>query len=93
MRSLADRCERMYWQRLESGFHPLMTAFAALDPDAPDDPALIATTARDWREAIRNVALEQFEMAAEDMDADSDALERQVRARTRLDSKLREELS
>ena len=91
--TIADRCERAYWQRLEHGFHPLITTFAALDPNAPDDPALIATTARDWHEAIRNLALEQFELAAEDMDADGDALERQVRARTRLYNKLREVLS
>jgi CRISPR system Cascade subunit CasA len=90
--TIADRCERAYWQRLENGFHPLMTAFASLDPEAPDDPALIATTAKAWRGAIRSLALVQFESAAEDMDADGDALERQVRARTRLNNMLRKVL-
>lgn len=90
--TITDRCERMYWLRLESSFHPLMETFAALNPDAPDDPSLIATTARDWREAIRSYALEQFELAAKDMDTDSDALERQVRARTWLNNKLKKEV-
>lgn len=90
---IAARCERAYWQRLESSFHPLMSAFAELDPNAPDDPTLIAATARNWREAIRNLALEQFESAAKDMDADGDALKRQVHARTRLNSMLRKVLS
>ncbi len=91
--TIANRCERMYWRRLESGFHPLMSAFAALSPDAPDDPALISTIAGNWCEAIRTFALEQFEFAARDMDADGDALERQVRARTRLKNTLRKVLS
>ncbi len=93
LRCIGDRCERAYWQHLEYGFHPLMSAFAALDPDAPDDPALIAATAKDWREAVRTLALEQFELAAKDMDADADALERQVHARTRLNNTIRKVLS
>ncbi|MBI4774287.1 MAG: type I-E CRISPR-associated protein Cse1/CasA [Deltaproteobacteria bacterium] len=92
IRNLADRCERAYWQHLEFSFHPLMKAFAALDPNAPDDPSLIATTARDWRKSIRRLAIEQFEVLAEDMDADSDALERRVRARTRLNNNFRKVL-
>ena len=78
---LAGRCERTYWQHLESRFQPLMNAFAILAPDARDDPALIATTAQEWRESIRSIALEQFEFAAKDMDVDGEALERQVRAK------------
>lgn len=93
LRTTAHRCERAYWQRLESRFHPLMTSFAGLDSNAPDDPDLIAATANAWREAIRAIAREQFEVAAEDMDTDSDALERQVRARSRLNNKLKEVLS
>ena len=91
--TIADRCERTYWQRLEPGFHPLMEAFAALDPNAPDDPDLIATTAKDWRQAIGSLARDQFEFAAKDMDTDSDALQRQVSARTRLNNTLKKVLS
>ncbi len=91
--TIINRCERMYWQRLEEHFHPLMEAFAALDPNAPDDPALIAAAAHDWRKAIGRLAREQFELAAKDMDTDSDALERQVRARSSLNKKLRKVLS
>lgn len=90
---VGDRCEYAYWQYLESSFHPLMRAFAALDPDAPDDPILIATTAGDWRNAIRNLTLDQFEFAAKDMDTDGDALKRQVQARNRLNNRLRKVLS
>ena len=93
LKTVADRCERTYWQRLEYSFHPLMGSFAALDPDAPDDPALIAKTASDWRKAIYDLALEQFDFAAKDMDADGDALERRVRARARLTSTLRKVLA
>lgn len=90
--TIADRCERTYWQRLESHFQPLMNAFAALDEDAPDDPALIAATAQDWCQTIRRLAIQQFECSAGDLDADSDALERQVHARTWLKTKLKEVL-
>ena len=90
---IIDRCERAYWQRLEPNLHPLMNTFAALDPNAPDKPALIATISTDWREGIRRYALELFEFAAKDMDADGDALERQVHARTRLKNTLRKVLS
>lgn len=90
--TVADRCERSYWRRLELQFGPLMCASASLGENAPDDPALVAATVRDWRETIRRLAREQFEIAAEDMDADSDALERQVHAQTRLDIKLKEVL-
>jgi CRISPR system Cascade subunit CasA len=91
--TIVDRCERSYWQSLELVFHPLMSSFAKLDPDAPDNPNLIATTARDWRDTIRNLAREHFELTAQDMDSDSDALERQVRARARLNNTLRKVLS
>lgn len=89
LKTIADRCERAYWQRLESEFHPLMSAFAALDENAPNDPGLIADTARHWREAIGRLAFEQFELAAKDMDTDSDALKRQVDARAQLEGRLR----
>ena len=92
MGAIADRSERAYWQRLESGFHPLLSDFAGLDPNASDDPALVAGVARKWREKILSLALEQFEFAAEDMDTDGDAVERQVRARTRLHHTLRKVL-
>ncbi len=93
LRTIVARCERTYWQHLESSFHPLMEAFATLNPDAPDDPELLAVIARDWRDAISITTQQQFEICAEDMDADSDALERQVRARSRLNNKLKEVLS
>jgi len=91
--NIAARCERAFWLRLEPSFHPLMHAFAALDPDATDDPELIAATAKDWRDSIRDLAREQLELAVEDMDADSDALERQVRARARLNNSIRKVFS
>jgi len=88
--SIADRCERAYWQGLERGFAPLMSAFADLDPDdAPNDPALVAETASEWRQAIERLAHGQFESAAKDMDADSDALERVVHARARLTARIK----
>jgi len=93
LRCIIGRCERAYWQQLEHSFNPLMNAFAALDPNAADDPELIWSTAKDWREAIQNLAMDEFERAAEDMDADSDALERQVRARSRLNTTLKKVLS
>ena len=89
---IVGRSERVYWQHLELRFHPLMKAFAALEPSAPDDPHLIASAARNWREAIGAFAIQQFESAAQDMDADSDALERQVRARSRLNATLKKVL-
>lgn len=91
--NLVGRCERAYWQRLEHHFQPLMNAFAALGDDAPDDPDLVKATAMPWREAIERIASSQFENAAKDMDTDSDALERQVKARVRLHSALRKLLS
>ena len=65
-----------------------MNSFAAMPKDAPDDPACIAKAAKEWRQNIAQSALEQFELAAKDMDSDSDALERQVRARMRLKTKV-----
>ncbi len=91
--TIKGRCERAYWKSLEPRFYPLMTAFAALDSNAPDQPDLIAATAQNWRDAIRTLALEQFERAAQDMDANSDALERQVLARNRLHQMIRKVLS
>jgi CRISPR type I-E-associated protein CasA/Cse1 len=91
--AIANRCERSYWQQLESGFYPLLSAFSTLNPDAPNDPEVIVGTAQDWRKSINDLALENFESGAKDMDADGDALERQVHARTRLKNKLREVLS
>jgi len=91
---IADRCERTYWQQLERKLTPLMSAFAELDSNqAPDDPALIVATASEWRQTIERLALEQFERAAKDMDADSDALERLVCARMRLTKRLRKVIS
>ncbi len=92
LKTIVDRCERAYWQNLESSFSPLMKAFAALNQNAPDDPAIMATTAKEWRSAIQSLALEQFELASEDMDSDSNALERQVHARTRLNNTVRKVL-
>jgi hypothetical protein len=91
--SLAIRSERTYWQHLERDFEPLMAAFAALNEDAPDNPELIKSNAKPWREAIERIAKEQFETAAKDMDTDSDALERQVKARVRLQNALRKHLT
>jgi CRISPR system Cascade subunit CasA len=93
LKSVSSRCERAYWAGLEREFVPLLAAFAALDPDAPDEPALIDATASHWQQAIMALALEQFEEAAKDMDADGDALERLVTARARLRSTLRKVLS
>lgn len=93
LRTVQERCLRAYWQQLEAQFAPLMMAFASLDANAPDDPALVAETAKGWREAIRHLALQQFEFASKDMDVDADALERLVGARARLAGYLRKELS
>jgi CRISPR system Cascade subunit CasA len=84
-----SRCERIFWQRLEREFTPLMSRFAELPEDAPDTPEIVKTARQPWREAIGTTAKEQFESAAKDFDADSDALERQVRARAKLTSALR----
>jgi len=84
MGALLARSERGYWQKLEPVFHELMAAFGRLEEEAADDPVLIVETAKDWRKSIRQIALDQFEAVAKDMDADSDALERLVHARTRL---------
>jgi len=93
MKSTSERCERAYWQALEPRFTSLLNAVAHLDPAAPDDPDLVAETTRKWREAIRSLAVEQFEWGTKDMDADGDALERMVRARGRLVGNLRRVLS
>jgi hypothetical protein len=94
LKSMADRCERAYWRQLEQSLAPLMSAFAELDPDeAPDNPALIAAAASEWRQTTERLAVHQFESAAKDMDADGDALERLVRARTRLTARLRKVIS
>jgi hypothetical protein len=93
LKSIASRCERAYWRGLEREFVPLMHAIAALDPSAVDDLDLITATTKGWREAIRNLALAQFEVGAKDMDADGDALERLAKARARLQGNLRRVLS
>ncbi len=90
---IADRCERAYWQAMESRFASLLRYVAALDPDAPDDPEVVTKATSEWREAISDVATEQFEFAAKDMDSDGDALERLVKARGRLMANLRRALS
>ncbi|MBL8067380.1 MAG: type I-E CRISPR-associated protein Cse1/CasA [Armatimonadetes bacterium] len=84
-----SRCERMFWLRLEREFGPLMSRLAELPENAPDTPSMIEGARNPWREAIRKIAEEQFESAAKDMDADSDALERHVRARAMLTKDLR----
>lgn len=89
---LSSRCERAYWQHLEREFAPLMFRFAALPEDAPDQPNLIEGARKPWRDAIKKLAKQHFEFAAKDMDADSDALERQVKARTKLNNTLRKVL-
>lgn len=86
---VVNRCERAYWLQLWPNFNPLMNAFAALDESAAEDVDLITSTAKEWREAIRRLATDEFENAAKDMDADSDALMRQVQARTRLHNTIR----
>jgi len=89
LKNIAIRCEQNYWKKLEALFHPLMNAFARLDPDAPDDPTLITATTSEWRKNIRKFALEQFDLAAKDMDNDSDALERRVHAQKELQKALK----
>lgn len=91
--AIVDRCSRAYWQQLESRFQSMLHTFAALDPDTPDDPEHVASTAKNWRETIHSLATHQFELAAQDMDADSDALKRQAEARARLRATLRKVLS
>lgn len=91
--NISSQCERAFWQQLEQQLQPLMIAFARLSDNAPDDPDLIKATAKPWREAIERTIKEQFERAAKDMDSDSDALERQVRARGRLHNSLRKHLT
>jgi CRISPR system Cascade subunit CasA len=91
--SMSVRAERAFWQALERQFRPLMNAFASLDADAPDDVGLIVAAASDWREAIRDSATVQFELAAKDMDADGEALERLVRARAWLSGFIRKVLT
>ena len=61
-----------------------MQRISSLPPDSAEDADTIDSAAKDWRSAIRRLALEQFELAAKDMDADSDALARLVNSRTRL---------
>lgn len=91
--NLVDQTERAYWQELERHFQPLLTAFAELPENAPDNPELITEARRPWREAIERITKQQFEGAAKDMDSDSDALERQVKARVRLHNSLRKYLT
>ena len=93
LKTVCDRCERGYWLQLELGFHPLMEAFSKLDPDSPDDSELISKTAMGWRDMIRNIAINQFELAADDMDADGDALERLIRSRSWIRRRIEEVLS
>lgn len=91
--TMANRCERAYWQTLEGGFASLLQRIAALNPDAPDDPELVAEATAEWRDLITDAAIEQFEFAAKDMDSDGDALERLVTARGRLMANLRRAMS
>ena len=59
-------------------------------PDSAEDADTINSSAKDWRSSIRRFALEQFDTAAKDMDADSDALARLVNSRARLRRKISE---
>lgn len=91
--AVADRCERAYWQALESKFALLLKSVADLGPDGPDSPEAVAEATAEWRETIRTSASEQFEFAAKDMDTSGDALQQVVRARVRLMADLRRALS
>tara|TARA_R110001592_G_scaffold149898_2_gene375483 strand:- start:572 stop:1969 length:1398 start_codon:yes stop_codon:yes gene_type:complete len=86
--SIVSRATRAYWGRLEHHFQPLMSTFASLDPDALDEPEKVKDTAISWRKAIQNIAISQFDSSMKDLDTDSDALERFVLARGRLNRKL-----
>lgn len=88
--SLADRCERAYWQHLESRFYPLLKAIAEADSQALDDKEFFPNIVKDWHDAIKSFAMEQFELAAKDMDTDGKALERQVIARKKLSGRIME---
>jgi len=92
MGTVCDRAERAYWQQLEPGLGPVMSRYAGLGEDAAGDAELIKAIAHPWRSQIERLAGYQFDIAAEDMDADSDALERAVRARGKLRSSLRKVL-
>jgi CRISPR system Cascade subunit CasA len=91
--TMVNRCERSYWLHLEQEFGPLMSRFAALPDDAPDTPDLVSNARKPWRTSIKKQIEDLFETAAQGMDSDSDALERQVRASTRLMKKLRKLLA
>lgn len=91
--SIIDRCECGYWTGVESEFQSLLWAFADLEPEAVDDPARVAEAASSWRRSVKESAMREFELVAEDMDANGDALERQVRARSRLYIQLKKVLS
>ena len=88
--ALVDRSEKAFWQGLESVFFELMQRISSLPPDSAEDADTINSAAKDWRGSIRRFALEQFELAAKDMDADSDALSRLVNSRARLRRKISE---
>jgi hypothetical protein len=91
--TMVNRCERSYWLHLEQEFGPLMSRFAALPDDAPDTPDLVSNARKPWRTAIEDRIMKLFETGAREMDSYSDALERQVRARTRLMNELRKLLA
>lgn len=84
LNSLIDRSERGFWNRLEPNFYELVGIISSLPPDAEDDGERIDSSAAGWRQALKRIALGQFEAAARDMDADGDALERLVISRVRL---------
>lgn len=89
---IASRAGRGYWRGLEPEFPKLMAAFAGLPRDAADNSDTIDAARNPWRDAITGHAKSQFELAAQDMDADSDALERQVRARDGLQAAIKKVL-
>jgi len=87
--TLIIRTERMYWFKMETEFDSLMSWFNDLPHDAPDNPELIRKARANWREAMKNNAQEQFAIATEDMDTDSEIIMRRVNAENYLFKKLR----
>ena len=81
--------ERGYWLVLEPEFDALIRRAAGLAEDDVDDPEKTSAVMAPWKAAIRREAVAAFESAADDYDADGDALERAVKARARLGAALR----
>lgn len=86
--TLRNRAERSFWEKLEPFFYKLMRNIGDLKPEAVENADVVAIASNEWRKNIRLFALEQFEMSAKDMDADSNALARLVNSRSRLRKKI-----